>query len=96
MAHKPFEAWTSCVLVRLHRRFEADPPCTGLFVFGNPDAQVDASSNRSFLVELCESNNLAVANTVFFFFFFFFFFLERLAEEQATYYNCAPTRTVRF
>ena len=89
MAHKPFEAWTSCVPVRLHRRFEADPPCTGPFVFGNLDAQVNARSNRSFLVELCESNNLAVAIC------FFFLFLERLAEEQATYYNCAPTRAVR-
>ena len=70
-----------CVLrdfnARLHRRFEADPPFIGPFVFGNPDAQVDASSNRSFLVELCERNHLAVADT----------FIERLAEEQATYYT---------
>ena len=61
-----------CVLgdfnAHLHRRFEAEPPFIGPFLFGNPDAQVNASSNsnRSFLVELCESNNLVVANTLFF------------------------------
>ena len=79
-----------CVLgdfnARLHRRFETDPRFIALFVFGNPDAQVDANSNRSFLVELCESNNLAVANT---------FFSSVWLRSRLLITTWAPTRAVR-
>ena len=39
--------------VRLHRRFPQEEAIMGPYVFGNPAAEYNPSSNRSLLAELC-------------------------------------------
>ena len=78
MAYQLFKAWVAGDFHdRLHHGFDPDLSFVGPFVFGNPDAQADANSNRIFLLEICDCNLLAVANT----------FFHYVPEKQATYYN---------
>lgn len=49
----------------------------GPFVFGNPLAQPNATSNRAMLVELCPANKMMVGKT----------FLDEPAERQITCYD---------
>ena len=66
---------------RLHKRFDSDPDLVGPYVFGKVGAQPDVSSNRSLLLEVCQSHQLAIANT----------FFHHPPHEQATCYNVGAT-----
>ena len=50
---------------RLHRHFDSDPTCIGPHVFGCSAAEENPQSNRSLLLQLCETFDFVVANTMF-------------------------------
>ena len=50
---------------RLQRRLPGEEQIIGEHVFGDVSRQLDLNSNRELLVELCECQSLAIANTFF-------------------------------
>ena len=55
----------------------------GPSVFGNPEATMDASSNRALLLEFCVATGMQISST----------FGSRSVEEQVTFYSLASQRT---
>ena len=62
---------------RLHRRRPGEETALGEHIFGNPHAQRNPVSNRSFLLELCFSRKLYIGNTMF----------DEPVERRITCYN---------
>ena len=66
---------------RIYRRLSGEEELIGNGVFTNSEATIPDKANRHLLVEMCESQGLAVANT----------FFNNLHEELVTCYNVGCT-----
>ena len=68
---------------RIHVRRAGEHEIIGPYVFGDPAAVCSITKNRSFLLEMCSSLQLCIANT----------FFNHAIENQVTYWGIGATRS---
>ena len=66
---------------RIHVRRAGEHEIIGPYVFGDPAAMYSITKNRTFLLEMCSSLQLCIANT----------FFNHAIENQVTYWGIGAT-----